>query len=364
MEQNITYAFGQFRLQTESQVLWHEDATVRLQPKVYFLLLYFVQHTGRLIPRRELFDTVWQGRVVEDSALRLAVNSLRKALRDEIKAPRYILTTCKSGYRFLPEVHVETTTQNKIAFDQVFDLQNITKAEYSVSGQSHQVELDALIKAFVQATDGKRNLIFLDGDRGSGKTALLERFLANIGASGFSVLRARCVQLTGAVEPFLPLLEALERRCQSSYGKAVIDCMSQFAPTWLYQILNMLGLEILDTLKPKVSNVTTGRMLREGADFFEMLAKQSTFILILDNCQWCDVFTLDLINFLAFRSSGAKLLLIVSYRSSERNASTQRIEQIREELHERGLCQKLSLNNAKLIDNPHVRLKIGNTIRF
>ncbi|MDD5322952.1 MAG: winged helix-turn-helix domain-containing protein [Methylococcales bacterium] len=92
MEQNITYAFGPFRLDTATQLLCNEKSCVNLTPKVYRLLLYFLHHSGRLISHEELFDTVWDGRIVDDSALRLAVNSLRNVLRDERKSSQYIST--------------------------------------------------------------------------------------------------------------------------------------------------------------------------------------------------------------------------------------------------------------------------------
>ena len=63
MEQHMTYIFGSFRLDTASQLLWHKDKQITLTPKVYRLLLYFLQHTGRLITHQELFDTVWDGRI-------------------------------------------------------------------------------------------------------------------------------------------------------------------------------------------------------------------------------------------------------------------------------------------------------------
>ncbi|MDD2660602.1 MAG: winged helix-turn-helix domain-containing protein [Methylococcales bacterium] len=64
---------------------------------MYRLLLYFLLHSGRLISHEELFETVWDGRIVDDSALRLAVNSLRKTLHDQSKSPHYISTVCKRG---------------------------------------------------------------------------------------------------------------------------------------------------------------------------------------------------------------------------------------------------------------------------
>lgn len=78
---------------------------------MYHLLLYFLLDSGRLIFHEELFNAVWDGRIVEDSALRLAVNSLRKVLHDESKAPHYIATVSKRGYRFLAEVIVKERNQ-------------------------------------------------------------------------------------------------------------------------------------------------------------------------------------------------------------------------------------------------------------
>ena len=106
MPQNKTYAFGPFRLDTATQLLCNEVSCVKLASKVCRLLLYFLWHPGRLISHDELFDKVWDGRIVDDSALRLAVNSLRNVLQDDSKAPHYILTVCKRGYRFLALVTV------------------------------------------------------------------------------------------------------------------------------------------------------------------------------------------------------------------------------------------------------------------
>ncbi|MGH8497238.1 MAG: ATP-binding protein [Methylococcales bacterium] len=78
---------------------------------------------------------------------------------------------------------------------------------------------------------GNRRLVFLTGARGIGKTASLENFLAAVNRGEFGVLRARCLQLGGVAEPFLPLLEALERRCLEPCGKRLIDNLHRIAPT-------------------------------------------------------------------------------------------------------------------------------------
>jgi DNA-binding winged helix-turn-helix (wHTH) protein len=346
MEQNNTYAFGSFRLDTATQLLCNEESCVNLSSKAYRLLLYFLLHSRRVISHEELFDTVWDGRIVDDSALRLTVNALRNVLHDESKSPHYIATVCKRGYRFLAVVSVMECYRIAEASETSL-LHYRPLAQTSTARLEYTQELAALQEAFQQASNGERRLVFLRGEQGIGKTALLDTFLAKVQHPEFSVLRARCVQMGSAAEPFLPLLEALERHCREPNGRLLVERLNHFAPTWLYQILNVLGPEEIAMLQSKVSHSYTGRMLREGADFLETLSDNSAFILILDNAHWSDGFTLDLLNFLMFRRSAAKLLIIVSYRPCVDEPGPRRIEEVRAELLCRGLCQELSIQNCR-----------------
>jgi DNA-binding winged helix-turn-helix (wHTH) protein len=346
MEQNVSYGFGAFLLETNTQLLRYENGHIRLQPKTYRLLLYFLQHPGRLISRDELFDNVWHGRFVEDTALRLAVNALRKVLHDESRTPRYILTICRRGYRFLPEVTIKQILQEAVQPDPQDSSPYQSKLQLPDAEWHFDFALEQLLGAFAQAADGNRYLVFLSGARGAGKTALLERFLGEVRHSNPTTLRSRCVQLAGSTEPFLPLLEALERRYLQPGGQSLIDSLQQIAPTWLYQMANRLEPAQLASLHLRVPQFNSGQMLREGADFFEKLGTESIFILILDNSHWTDDFTLDLINFLALRCSPTKLLMILSFRPDENCPGFRRIKLIREELVYRGVCQVLSLGKS------------------
>jgi hypothetical protein len=303
-------------------------------------------HSGRLISHEELFDTVWDGRIVDDSALRLTVNSLRNVLHDESKSPHYISTVCKRGYRFLADVTVKERYRIAEASETSLLLYRLQAQVFTVRHE-YTRELAELQEAFQQASNGERRLVFMHGEQSIGKTALLDTFLAKVYHPELAVLRARCVKMGGVVEPFMPLLEALERRCCEPYGRLLIECLNHLAPTWLYQMLNVLNPDEVAMLQQKVSHINTGRMLREGADFFETLGNNSTFILILDNAHWSDEFTLDLINFLMFRCSPAKLLIIVSYRSYEDGPGIRRITEMRAELLCRGLCQELSMQKRR-----------------
>ena len=344
MEQSTTYLFGPFHLDTCTQLLCTEESCVNLSPKVYRLLLYFLLNSGRLISHEELFDTVWDGRIVDDSALRLAVNSLRKVLHDESKSPLYILTVCKRGYRFVAEVSVKECNQIiEASEDSLLSYDRRSHPQTSPVWFEYTQELAELREAFRLANNGNRRLVFLHGEQGIGKTTLLDAFLANVHHSKLAILRARCVKMSSVTEPFLPLLEALERHCREPYGRLLIERLGHLAPTWLYQILNVLDSDELSMLLTKIQHFNTGRMMREGANFFETLCNTSTLILILDNSHWCDEYTLDSLYFLIFRCSAAKLLIIVSYRSCEDGAGMRRINEMRAELLHRGLCHELSL---------------------
>lgn len=332
MPQHVTYTFGVFLLETNTRLLCYEGNQINLQPKIYHLLLYFLQHAGQLITKQEIFAEVWRGTIVVDSALRLAINTLRKILGDESKTPRYIVTLCKCGYRFISDV--------SISYPTTLLPQNSRYPSYH-----HDNELHHLLATFQQTMTGKRQLVYLNGERGIGKTALIEQFLAHIDVHPATVLRANCIHLTSSTEPFLPLLDTLQQHCRQSYGNPLINFLRQIAPSWLYQMLNVLTPEELTSLQSQTSHNNPGRMLREGVDFFETLSQQSPFILILDNAQWSDNFTLDLINFLICRHSSVKLLIIISYRPNLDCIANQRIEEMHQELNHRQLCQELTLHS-------------------
>jgi DNA-binding winged helix-turn-helix (wHTH) protein len=78
--------------------------TVRLEPRTMELLLYFARHPHKVLSTDQLLKELWRGRVVEDSAVYKRVTRLRKVLADDPRAPRYIQTIAKRGYRLVARV--------------------------------------------------------------------------------------------------------------------------------------------------------------------------------------------------------------------------------------------------------------------
>lgn len=93
--------FGPYRLDTVNGDLWRGEEALALPPKVLAVLCYLAKHPGRLVSKEELLDTVWGHRFVSEAVLKSSVKTIRRVLRDDPKAPSYIETRHRRGYRFI-----------------------------------------------------------------------------------------------------------------------------------------------------------------------------------------------------------------------------------------------------------------------
>jgi TolB-like protein len=85
-----------------------KDGVVRpAEPQVLSLLFLLVENRDRLVSKDELLATVWDGRIVSDSAISSRIKSARQLLGDDGEAQRLIRTIHGKGYRFVGEVSAE-----------------------------------------------------------------------------------------------------------------------------------------------------------------------------------------------------------------------------------------------------------------
>ena len=98
--------FGDFELDVANARLRRAGAEVELPPKSFALLAYLAQRPGELVLKDTLLDTVWGRRFVSEGAVKTVVSELRAALGDDARAPRWIETVQRRGYRFLGAVQV------------------------------------------------------------------------------------------------------------------------------------------------------------------------------------------------------------------------------------------------------------------
>ena len=96
--------FGAFRFDPVSERLWHGTQLVSLRPKTLAVLRYFLAHPEQLITKEDFFTALWPEAYVSDGVLKVCINELRTVLQDSARAPQYIETVARRGYRFIGTV--------------------------------------------------------------------------------------------------------------------------------------------------------------------------------------------------------------------------------------------------------------------
>src|SRR5262249_60291136 len=94
------------RLDVANQVLWRGGEAIALRPKVFALLRCLAERSGQLVSKAALCRAVWPDVVVGDGGLMVCIRELRRELGDTPKAPRYIETLPRRGYRFIGDISV------------------------------------------------------------------------------------------------------------------------------------------------------------------------------------------------------------------------------------------------------------------
>lgn len=92
--------FGPFALDLAQGLLRRDGVPVDVPPRPFALLCHLVRNAGRVVPKHELLDAVWGHEHLSASSLKATVNNLRRALGEDARAGRWIISVARRGYRF------------------------------------------------------------------------------------------------------------------------------------------------------------------------------------------------------------------------------------------------------------------------
>ncbi len=93
--------FPPFALDSVNECLWHGSESIKVRPKAFAVLSYLIDRPAQLVTKEELLQAVWPDTFVSDAVLKVTISELREALDDSPKAPRFIETAHRRGYRFI-----------------------------------------------------------------------------------------------------------------------------------------------------------------------------------------------------------------------------------------------------------------------
>jgi predicted ATPase/DNA-binding winged helix-turn-helix (wHTH) protein len=319
------------RIEAENEWAWCGARRLTLTPRAFAVLRHLVEHRGRLITKDELLTTVWRDAIVSEAALASGIRDLRKALGDSSNAPRYIQTVHRRGFRFIGPV------QSPSSFT--------VSAPVASTLVGREAELARLHARLGRALGGQRQLVFVTGEPGIGKTSLVEMFLAEAGKA--NVLRVgcgQCVEQYGAGEAYLPVLEALGRLGSASGCEQLVEILMQHAPTWLEQLPGLLGDRDVEAVRRRAQGATRDRMLRELVEALDVLTRDVPLVLLLEDLHWSDSATIDLLGMLARRREASRLLVLGTYRPADvAAAAAHPLKWAKPELELHGHCDEIPL---------------------
>src|ERR1041385_2336239 len=118
--------FGPFELKLGSEELYRDGVAVKLPPQPFKVLALLATNAGQLVTREELQQQIWgEDTFVDfDKGLNFCIKQIREALGDDPRAPQYIETLPRRGYRFIAPVEIAAAT-SPIAASPVSDTQKL-----------------------------------------------------------------------------------------------------------------------------------------------------------------------------------------------------------------------------------------------
>lgn len=313
------------QLDIENQCLWKGDRATTLTPKSFLVLEYLSSHAREVVLHDHLAKYLWPDTFVESNNLKKYIREVRRALGDDPTQPRFIETLPRRGYRFLPAVRrVGPAAATPSAHD--------AKRSMMVGRERH---LKSLSECMSKAEAGERQIVFLHGEPGVGKTALVEEFLKSIGTNHpFRYGVAHCLKVASAGEAYSPFLGLLEELCDADVTGATTRLVQEYAPVLSAHLS-------APRATPKVLDLypdSPHRLAREIFRIIELLAGAEPLLLVLEDIQWADPASLDIISILANRATTSHLMLVATCQVSLVEKKEAPIKTMMKHLASHSLC--------------------------
>jgi DNA-binding winged helix-turn-helix (wHTH) protein len=334
--------FERFRLDAADSRLWKDDEPVALSHKALAVLELLASRPGRLVTKRQLLDAVWAATHVSDTVLKVAVAELRRVLGDRPRAPRFIATVHRRGYRFVAAVEADASDGAGVGDE--------PPPAPRVVGRDRP--LLALRQHLAAARARERRVVLVTGEPGIGKTALIEAFVDSQAADSLLIAWGQCRESYGEGEAFLPVLEALGSLCRSTLGEVVVAILRRHAPSWLHQMPWAVADDARAEVERAARDVGRARMLRELAEALEAISHARPLLLVFEDLHWSDPSTLDAFSALAHRTDPASLLIVGSYRPVDALRADHPVKGLTHDLvaRRRGAVLAVALLNEHAVD--------------
>ncbi len=324
-----------FRLDPVDHSLWRGGQRIELAPKTCQVLRYLLDNAGRLITHEELLSAVWSNAPVQQEVLKSHILAIRGALGDRAASPRFVETVRGRGYRFVGPLATFGLTSGAV--------ESAALADGRLFGR--EVPLARLATAFEATATGARQLMFVTGEAGIGKSALVASFVSQIeNRPDVLACAGQCVEgYGGSREPFYAVFEAFAALCKGASGTAATRALLQYAPTWALQMPGQIQPAVRERVHHQMISSSRDRMLREACELLELLASDRSLVLLLEDIHCADFATLDLLGALMRRRKRARLLIIATYRAEDLRDAAHPLNELSRDLLLRKFANEITL---------------------
>jgi TolB-like protein/DNA-binding winged helix-turn-helix (wHTH) protein/tetratricopeptide (TPR) repeat protein len=111
----LSFRFGDFEIDLARQELRLAGTNVHIEPQVFDLLVHLIRNRDRIVSKDELFDVIWQGRIVSEATLNSRISAARRALGDSGSDQSFIRTLHKRGFRFVGQIDKDDPAPETLA---------------------------------------------------------------------------------------------------------------------------------------------------------------------------------------------------------------------------------------------------------
>ena len=367
--ERATLAIGSFRLDVDTATLYRGNDPLPVGRRAVALLSALAKRQGLVVSKDELIQAAWSGLAVEESNLSVQIAALRKALAAEPGGGSWIETLPRRGYRF---VGPTTTSSHRSAIDEekvssALGVRLAIPSPGAAGGRSQEGSiarrsrwlvgrngpLATLDKVTQRMLAGDRQVVFITGEVGIGKTSLIEMAMEQLSRYRVETLCGFCTERFSTNEAFLPLIDALTTRCRGPDGSAVLEAVRTHAPTWLLQMPGFLDVADHAAFRNEVFGATRERMLREFCDLLEALSVDRPWVLVIEDMHWSDFQTVDVLSRFAHGDRKAQVLVLATYRVGESVTEGHPVRRLHQDLEIHGRCSELQLDRLSKTEVEH-----------
>ena len=219
-----------------------------------------------------------------------------------------------------------------------------------------QEELSALERSIAQAIKGTKNLVVISGYSGVGKTSLCRKLELQVDSNLIRFISGKFDLVRGDI-PYTGLIEAFNQIVDSQLTES-----NDYLEKWRLKIRKKLGnnSKLLTDLIPKLKLIVGRdsaaialapeeshlRFLYVLKEYLKLLVNYDKPIaLFLDDVQWADDASLEILDAIISEKSLANLVIILAYRSNEVGYGSDLYEKIKIIQEHAVECTSISLGN-------------------